>query len=329
MPRVATKLTPAKHGGFTARKRIPVDVQDAYERLYGKRCEERFNSGPVALSLATAKMREWLTEIECRIANVRAERSGTGQELTPIQARGLAGEWYLWFTARHLARNRTLGHWELQASAFYDDFQNGAWDGSGEAWDERDPLELWQGNAKARERVRPVVADYGETSQFLHAKRLTLEPSTRDLFLDDVSRDLFEALVLLKRRANGDYGEDLRPLQFPKLDRTPDPNLTPWKLFEQWVSEVKPADSTVDRWQSVFRTLHADFPVAAAMTTEEAQAWARGLIGPDRQARTVSEVWVIAARTIFGWARGQRLLTQAGRQHGTARTLRPKRSVRS
>jgi hypothetical protein len=43
MPRVATKLTPTKGGGFTARKRIPEDVQADYERLYGVRWEARLS----------------------------------------------------------------------------------------------------------------------------------------------------------------------------------------------------------------------------------------------------------------------------------------------
>ncbi len=94
MARVATKLSPTKSGGFSARKRIPADVQAEYERLYGLRCEERFNSGHVGVILARQKHREWLTTIEGRIATIRAERSGEGRPLTPQQARGLAGDWY-------------------------------------------------------------------------------------------------------------------------------------------------------------------------------------------------------------------------------------------
>jgi len=57
MVRVAFMLSPSASGGFTARQRIPKDCQDAYEKLYGVRCEERWNShgamesGP-ALSLS-------------------------------------------------------------------------------------------------------------------------------------------------------------------------------------------------------------------------------------------------------------------------------------
>src|SRR5215471_14991050 len=74
MPRIATKLKPATSGGFIARKRIPADVQDAYEKLYGQRWEER--------------------------------------TLTPKEARALAGEWYGWFVARKAARKWTAELWE-------------------------------------------------------------------------------------------------------------------------------------------------------------------------------------------------------------------------
>ena len=43
MARVSTTLTPRKSGGFTARKRIPEDVQADYERLYGVKWEARLS----------------------------------------------------------------------------------------------------------------------------------------------------------------------------------------------------------------------------------------------------------------------------------------------
>jgi integrase len=290
------------------RKRIPADVQDAYEKIYGIRWEERYNSGPVAPLLARAKHREWLTDIETRIQNIRAERNGGGQELTPLQARALAGGWYSWFTARHLAKNRTARHWEDCLSDYHDDFSAGVWDGSGLPWEEKDPLVVWEENAKAKAGVRPAVEGHGETAQFLHARRMTLEPSTRDMFLDYVSQDLFEALDLLKLRAKGDYSEDRRPLQFPQLEKTVDHNLTPVALFKQWITEVQPAAQTVVRWRCVFVKLQADFPGAAAMTTEQAADWAQALVGSERSARTVRLVWLTAARAIFEWAKGKRLL---------------------
>ena len=40
------------------------------------------------------------------------------------------------------------------------------------------------------------------------------------------------------------------------------------------------------------------------------QAWANGLIKAERTARTVATIWVSAARTVFGWAVGEKLVTR-------------------
>jgi hypothetical protein len=83
-------MDPTAEGGWTARKRIPADVQDAYEKVYRVRWEERFNSGPVPLSLAREKLTAWVNDIEARIKNIRAERKGEGRTLTPMQARAMS-----------------------------------------------------------------------------------------------------------------------------------------------------------------------------------------------------------------------------------------------
>jgi integrase len=168
------------------------------------------------------------------------------------------------------------------------------------------------GKPEAKQRARPLIADRAETAQFLHAKNLALDPASRDLFLDYVCQDLFEAVTLLIRRAKGDYTPDTWPERFPKFERTADPSLTPWMLFERWIAEAKPADSTIDRWRGVFLKLQEDFPghSAAVLTPEEVQKWARGLVSPERSARTVNDVWIVAGRTIFGWAVKEKLVTR-------------------
>jgi integrase len=315
MTRVETKLTPTADGGFTARKRIPADVREEYGRLFGRgtpQWEAWFNSGPMPLGLARAKHREWLSEIEARIANIRAERKGEGRTLSPMQARALAGEWYLWWTTRHLAKPTELKHWQ----EFYELLSDSVYDGAMAVTGGLDEppgwnaATVWEQNYDAREDGRAMAADWAETSQFLHAKHLTLDPSARDLFLDYVCRDLFAALDLLIKRTKGDYSEDTHPKEFPKLERTPDPSLTPWALFERWVAEVRPADSTADRWRSVFLKLEEDFPShsAATLTTEELREWLRGLVNAERSAGTVRGVWKVAGTTVFGWAAAQHLI---------------------
>jgi integrase len=307
MPRVATKLAPAHKGGFIARKVIPSDVRDEYAKLYGPRTEERLNTGPLPLSLARARHRDWSSEIEARIANIRAARKGEGRALTPKEARALAGEWYHWFTARMAVHNWPADVWEdYQAQVRFELYgpamAGGVFSG--------DPLEFWEHNAAMRERVRPLIADEAKSNQFLAAKRLALDAASRDMFLDYVTRDFFASIALLARRARGDHGPDKWEEQFPRYENTADPSVTPWSLFERWIAKAKPANSTVDRWRSVFLRLQSDFPNTgvAALLPEQMQEWANRLIEAGRTPRTVADIWVRAARTVFAWAIDEKLI---------------------
>jgi integrase len=311
MPRGSTKLDTAADGGWIARKRIPEDAQDAYERLYGVRWEARFHCGPMTAVVARASHREWLSEIEARIANIRAESRGEGSTLTAKQARALSGEWYRWFTDRHLATPAPIAHWQLFVDQLYEEISQGTYDHGDPDDPHWDLTRAFEDHWEAREPARAMAADWAETSQFLHAKRITLNTASRDLFLDYVCRDLWHALHLLIKRGKGDWSEDPKPKQFPKYEAQGDPKLTPWSLFQRWQAASQPAPATVERWRSVFLKLEEDFPVSAsAITPEEAQDWCNGLVGPGRNAETVNIVWIGAARRVFGWGHKQKLLSR-------------------
>jgi len=284
-------------------------VRDEYGRLHDQRIEERLKIEPMRIELARAKHREWSSEIEARIANIRAARKGEGRTLTPKEARALAGEWYEWFTARMAASNWAADIWEdYQAHVRFELYgpamAGGVFSG--------DPLDFWERDSGMRDRVRPMIADEAKSQQFLAAKRLVLDAASQTMFLDFVTRDFFRALALLARRARGDYGPDKWVEQFPRSGGTADPNLTPWTLFERWIAKAKPATSTVDRWRAVFLRLQSDFPStnAVALLPEQMQQWANGLIDTDRTARTVADVWVRAARTVFAWGIDEKLITR-------------------
>src|SRR5262249_24603777 len=125
-------------------------------------------------------------------------------------------------------------------------------------------------------------------------------------------RDFAAALKLLIRNARGDYTPDTYPLQFPKFEGVSHPGLTPWLLFGRWVAGKGPAKATVDRWRGVFLRLNQDFSghSAVSITAEEAQGWANKLVSSERTARTVRDVWIVAARTVFAWAVDQRLTSK-------------------
>jgi integrase len=309
MPRSASKLAPTQEGGFIARKVIPADVRAEYGKLYGQRVEERLNTGPMPVLHARAKHREWSTEIEARIANIRADRKGEGRMLTPQEARALAGEWYIWFAARMAASNWPADVWEDYEGQVRSELYGPAMAGGMFAGD---PLDFWERDSAMRERVRPIIADEAKSHQFLSAKRLTLDAASRTMFLDYVTRDFFAAVGLLARRARGDFGPDKRVEQFPQSEGVGDPALSAWALFERWIEKAKPAASTVDRWRTVFLRLQEDFPNtnAAALLPEQMQHWANGLINADRSARTVADIWVSSARTVFSWAVAEKLISR-------------------
>ena len=309
MPRVATKLMPAGRGGFIARKVIPFDVRDDYVKLYGQRTEERLNTGPMPVTLARAKHREWSSEIEARIANIRAGRNGEGRALTPKEARALAGEWYTWFVARMAVHKWSADVWEdyyglVRSELYGPAMAGGVFSG--------DPLDFWERDNGMRERVRPIIADEAKSQQFLAAKQLVLDEASRAMFLDFVTRDFFAAVTLLAGRARGDYGPDKWSEQFPVPERPANSSLTPWALFERWIERSKPAASTVNRWRAVFVRLQSDFPNtnAAALLPEQMQAWAHELIDADRTAGTVANIWVRAARTVFAFAVEEKLIAR-------------------
>ncbi len=293
MARVSTTLTPRKAGGFTARKRIPKDAQADYERLYRVRWEARLSIDPgTPVLLARAKHREWLSEIESRIANIRAEKKGEGRLLTPKDARALAGEWYRWFTERHLQRAQSAKHWEDVRDSVGDTLRDELLFQEGDELDD-----VWERSPEARQDVRPMLADWGETAQFLRLKRLVLDEPSRNLFLDHLYGDFAAALKLLIQRARGDYSEDTYALRFPKFDSARDTGHEPWRLFELWVDTVKPASATVDRWRGVFLQLGTEFAgrTAGSITPEDAQEWADKLVSAERSAQTVRGVWVNAS----------------------------------
>ena len=309
MPRFASKLAPTREGGFVARKVIPFDVRNDYAKLYGQRTEERLNTGPMPVLLARAKHREWSSEVEARFANIRAEREGAGRTLTPKEARALAGEWYGWFATRMAARNWPAGVWEDYQAHMHSELYGPAMAGGVFAGD---PLDFWERDTAMRERVRPIIADEAKSHQFLAAKGLVLDPASRIMFLDYVTRDFFAAVTLLVRRAQGDHGPDKWAEQFPRFEATADPSLTPWALFERWIAKTKPANSTVNRWRTVFLRLQSDFPntSAAALLPEQIQDWANGLVNSDRTAGTVATIWVRAARTVFAWGINEKLISR-------------------
>jgi integrase len=302
------QLVRDSNGAYKARKRLPEDVREKYGCLYGQSHEAKF-SQPSNVTPQVAKQRfsEWLADVEGKIAAIRSERTGEGRSLSHREARALAGEWYDWFIARHPFQG-DRERWEQTRDAVHEALR----DTAGEArYEASDPDELWRTDENLRRQIRPLLADFGETAQFLAMKRTVLNNEARALFLDFLYEDLSAALKQLRRHAEGDYGPDKHREQFPRPE-APASGLRPFQLFERWAEERRPSQSTIESWRYVFRAMESAFPdrSAASITEDEARTWIKSLVGPERSAATVSNTWLNASNTVFRWALLEKLLSE-------------------
>jgi hypothetical protein len=72
-------------------------------------------------------------------------------------------------------------------------------------------------------------------------------------------------------------------------------------LFVSYVADAKVAPTTASRWRPVFDALDAlDQPIT---DTAAAQRWLDSLKTPKRSARTVRDIWLSAARTVYAWGK--------------------------
>jgi integrase len=295
--------TVIKSGALRARKRIPNAVRDEYARLYGVRHEAKFYASADTPTHEQRRLfSEWLSTVEGQIAAIIAARNGDGITLTPRDARALAGEWYEWFVGRHPGRDPQT--WEELRDDIHDAFTAAIHDADLENALERDgDLAVWKGSPELREAVRPMLADIGETAQFLAVKGMALNKTASALFLDHLYEDLAAALRRMIRVARGDYSPDTYPQRFPTREGA-DSGVTPWELFERWVAERRPAQATVESWRYVFLAMRDHFKdrSAGSIMAEEAAAWIKSLITEERSAHTVKRTWLTASKTVFGWA---------------------------
>jgi hypothetical protein len=296
---------------LSSAKCIPKDVRTDYERLYGQKWEAKLTL-PAGTKPQEVKVRtgEFMAKVETQIEAIRAAQRGEGQLLTQLQALALAGEWYIWYVARHEENPGPVEHWRSMWDALIFHLEDYAPD-----WVIEDgyrDLE-WTREPEVRAGVRPLIADECKTAQFLASKGIVLNTDAQAAFLDCVLDELIGAILLLERRANKDYRPDTRPARFPKFDgrkiARPMGQTSPWQLFEAWVKAKIPAASGVNRWRCVFLDLEQRFENADDISEDEARDWSRRLVTAKRKARTVNDVWLTAARTVFAWAREERLIT--------------------
>jgi hypothetical protein len=200
-----------RNGSYHARKRIPDDVREEYSRLYGQRHEAKFHA-PAGTQPDVAKQRfgEWIADVEGRVKSIRAAQRGEGVDLSHREAVALAGEWYKWFVAIHEDDPGDPKLWDLRFWQLVEALQEYAPDEVREQpWKHLE----WTRDPDVRRGIRPVLADLGHTAQFLAGQSIVLTNEAQAKFLDCVLDNYIEAILLLERRAKGDYESD----EFPRF----------------------------------------------------------------------------------------------------------------
>ena len=295
-------------GLWAARKAIPADVRSAY----GKREEKR--TWPAALSQVQAKAEfaAWLTEIEDRIAMLRAMAEQTPTTLSQRQARALAGEWYKAKVAEYEENPGDPANWET-------------------SWDDLvpdDPEEREEG------RIRPTEWLIKERDALLKAKRLQVRPASADDLLQEMGDLWIDLCGLMERRAQGDYGPDPIVETLPAFEKAPSkPKATVsiTQLFEDYATTRKPSPHTERKWRTAVAKFvaHIGHDDATKVTRADASGWFAALVSGGLTVKTVAMTYRAALSRIFkvAYDRGQlsanpfeRLEVIGPKQHKTRHT---------
>jgi hypothetical protein len=178
-------LNRLKNGQWFARKGIPVDVQDEYERLYEARWEAQLRlPGDTPRHEAKVRLGEWEAEIETRIATLRAQRNGAGQPLTKLNAIALAGRSYKWFVGQHEDDPGPAKRWKEMGDYLV---WNVIYPEAPESYLENPKVDRhweWQKEPEVRQAVRPHVAELARVATFLASEGMGEKLGHRGAFGD-------------------------------------------------------------------------------------------------------------------------------------------------
>jgi integrase len=300
----------APNGDHFCRKVIPADVRAAYAAAYGVKHEERFRySAGAPVAEAKRAWAEWLADVEGRIAALRSAAVGRPVTLSHRELHAIASRWYLWFTAQHEEEPGTFEQWQHTSDEMRDVWESG-FSGTGDP--ERGDEEIGRGH---RRRIRAKLTELSRIQTFLASEGLNISAESTEALLDGPLRAEFgAALTRLMRASRGDYRADAHAADAEQVARLKSPTgkklagWNAWEAFSAYVAERKPANSTINRWRSIFLDLdtHFERKDVALYTGDDAVAWKDTLIGQERVSRTVNDVWLTAARTVFQWVVDQK-----------------------
>lgn len=293
-----------KTGAWKSRKVIPADVREAYGKANETPTWDASLTGPQAKAAYAA----WLAGVEARIERLRRIATATPVGLTNRELHALAAKWYRDQVRTYEDDPGDVNGWE---AAFH---QIEAED-EGEAYAAHMRGEHYDGPIK---RI-PWVENQMEA--LLEGEGLVLDARTRDALSEQLHNSYARLCTLMMRRAAGDYGPDEYASSLPDWNGTAIAKpATPaavglTDLFEKYVTERKPAASTVKAWRRQVAHLkdylgHDD---ADRVTPADIVAWKDALLAPDakgarRAARTVRDTYLAVAKTLLGYGVENKLL---------------------
>lgn len=260
-------------GAYTARVKIPRDVAADYAAIYGQSWSVKETWRSPTEAEAREESARWANMVEARFKALRAARAGHRHKLDHREVHALVGIWYAEFVAKHEADLASPDSYEAELADLSHEVNFGGFDLAAEI------------------KVDKWLIDHG----------YALIAESRAAFLDALFPIYIEALTLLAKRARGDYGRDPIAETFPTLEPAKAVvSLT--ALWDQWVSEKKPAYSTVRRWRGVIAAASARWPDISRVTEADARTWIKSLVTAERSAFTVAGTWRTALKTLFNWA---------------------------
>ncbi len=149
---------------------------------------------------------------------------------------------------------------------------------------------------------------------FLRREAIITDAANRRSLIEEAAKALNDAVVKLKRNAEGDYRPDPIAERFPAWEK-PQTGGSPRKkrgtgtltfqdIFDRWRNEGDLAPSTITTWGSYWRQLKAfvkhDEP--ARVVKADIVAWKDALLAAGRTAKSIRDGQLAAARTLFNYA---------------------------
>lgn len=173
-------------------------------------------------------------------------------------------------------------------------------------------------DAEAAERLRQLEEVHGDdVNDLLDREGLIIDADSRSRLLNAFAPAVEDAIVRLKRNAEGDYRADPQATRFPEWQRpsevpaaAPQPSsgkLTADALFDAWAAfqEGKRAVNTIKRYRASFKFLEAFLKGrdVNSLSADDIHAWAEHRRDHDKiEPSAINRNDLVAVSSVFKWA---------------------------